>query len=205
MNYEERQKAAERIGDTSDKVLRWLLRFNNTDLSKLTEGQWLDLERECYVFLTDGPPASHKRSTTWPDRGWRLPISPHPRAKSRVPGMSRRTVQDFQESLRTWLERLMQTYRLDFPPMPITLLIFHPKRFLSGIADSQLPVNGFYFPYFEDYHQVFAYHVAHILGDHSGRLRRCTECETIFLMDRRQQVFCAPRCLNRVTQRRWRA
>ena len=107
--------------------------------------------------------------------------------------------------LRAWLEKLVQEHSLEFESMPMTLYVYHPKFFVAeSVKDSDLPEVGGCFPFFKYEHQVFAYHVAHLLGAHSGRLRRCGECQTIFLMDRRQQVFCSARCLNRVTQRRWR-
>ncbi len=199
---QEVQSLWERIGTTSEKVLRWLLRFAHTDLSKQSEGQWLDFQEEFREFLDCGPPGTRKKLATWPNPRWG---PPQPRARLRVSSMWRNTVESCQRDLRSWLEKLVEEHSLQFEPMPITLHVYHPRFFVAdSVKDSQLFEEGGCFPSFPNDHQVFAYHVAHVLGAHSGRLRRCTECRTIFLKDRRQQLFCSARCLNRVTQRRWR-
>lgn len=194
------QKARERLGDTTEKVLRWLLRFAWTDLSKLSEGQWLDFEEEFHEFLRYAPPASRKKITKWPRP---------PEMTSFISEWSalRGLAEESQANLRAWLERLMQTHELEFDPMPLTLRLRRLRYFVDSdvVKDSKLPEQGGLESIFQNAHQVFAYLVAHILAAHCGRLRRCTECQIIFLVDRRQQVFCSSRCLNKVTQRRWRA
>lgn len=194
------QKARERLGDTSEKVLRWLLHFANTDLSKQSEGQWLDFEEEFHEFLRHVPPENRKKVTRWPRP---------PEITSFISewSMLRGLAEESQINLRAWLERLMRTHEIEFDPMPLTLRLRRLRYFVDSdvVKDSELPEQGGLESRFPTAHQVFAYLVAHILAAHCGRLRRCTECQTIFLVDRRQQVFCSSRCLNKVTQRWWRA
>ena len=203
---EERQKARERIGETSEKALQWLLRFAKTDLSQLTEGQWLDLEKEMDVFIMEPPPGLSVRwdPGTKPRPGLKLKPSLHPTPGFRPKIFWRSRVTSFQGPLRKWLDDFMKPGGIWFEPMRLQVLLRHPKYFFSGLTDAQLPENFGFSALFENYEQTFAYNVAHLLGAHSGRLRLCGECKHIFLADRRQQVFCSARCLNRVTQRRWR-
>jgi hypothetical protein len=43
-----------------------------------------------------------------------------------------------------------------------------------------------------------------LLGQvNTSGLRCCPECDTVFLRNR-NQAYCSRRCVNRVTQRRWR-
>ena len=58
-----------RLGDTPEKVLRWLLRFANTDWSKQSEGKWLDFGEEFREFLEKSPQGIGKNVPTWPGRG----------------------------------------------------------------------------------------------------------------------------------------
>ena len=111
----------------------------------------------------------------------------------------------YQGLLRVWLEQLMKYHSIYFESMPLTIQLFHPKHFHPKWPDADLFENGGCFAAFDNYQQTFTYNAAQILGAHSGRLRLCGECNDVFLADRRQQVFCSGRCLNRVTQRRWRA
>jgi hypothetical protein len=197
------QKARERLGDTSRKVLRWLLRFVYTDLAKLSEGQWLDLQEEFREFTNHGTSLNPKKVPPW--------HSSYPEMESRVDErgdwvMWRSLAEESQKNLRVWLERLMETYDLEFDPMPIkfrvrSLRYYYPSDVMK---ETKYPEATGLKSIFLNGHHVFAYHVAQILASHCDRLCRCTECQTIFLVDRRQQVFCSPRCLNRVTQRRWR-
>ena len=50
----------------------------------------------------------------------------------------------------------------------------------------------------------FEYRFAHLLVDYSGRIRRCPECQRIYLAIRFDQTYCGPRCQTRVATRKWR-
>jgi len=206
MDQEETQKAAERIGETTETALQWLLRFAKVDLAKLSEGQWLDLEKEVKFFVVEGPPGLRVRWNVGKKsrRSWRIETSASPSPAFRPTIFWRSYVAKLQKLLREWLDQLMQYHIIEFSRMPLTLRFSHPKQFLPRLSDAELPENGGCYVYFDNYVDTFTYNVAHILGAHSGRLRLCAECKAIFLADRRQQVFCSSRCLNRVTQRRWR-
>ena len=200
------KKAGERIGETSEKALQWLLGFSKADLVKLTEGQWLDLEKEMEFFVMK-PPSGLR--TTWdvgrkPRRGLQIKPSLHPTPGFRPKIFWRRRVDRFQRLLRQWLHDLMQEYGVRFEPMEFRLRLIHPKYLFPRFSEAELPENFGFSAFFANYEQALAYNFAHLVGAHSGRLRLCAECKGIFLADRRQQVFCSVRCLNRATQRRWR-
>ncbi|MBK9112928.1 MAG: hypothetical protein IPM88_14980 [Nitrospira sp.] len=44
----------------------------------------------------------------------------------------------------------------------------------------------------------FEYRFAHLLVDYAGRIRRCPECQRIYLAIRFDQRYCGPRCQTRV-------
>src|SRR5262245_48763242 len=123
---EEIKNLWERIGDTSEKVLRWLLCFANTDLSKQSEGQWQDFQEELREFLDSGPPTIRKKVRPWPHPGWG---PPQPRARVREVSMRRNSVEHTQQVLRGWLEKLVDTHSLEFDTMSITLEVYHPRFF----------------------------------------------------------------------------
>ncbi|MFZ1845064.1 MAG: hypothetical protein WAU40_17995, partial [Nitrospira sp.] len=50
----------------------------------------------------------------------------------------------------------------------------------------------------------FEYRFVHLLAQSGDYIRRCPECAKIYLAIRRDQVYCHPRCQNRVAARKWR-
>ncbi|ULA65882.1 MAG: hypothetical protein LZF62_30001 [Nitrospira sp.] len=50
----------------------------------------------------------------------------------------------------------------------------------------------------------FEYRFVHLLAHTGDYIRRCPECATIFFAIRRDQLYCQPRCQNRVAARKWR-
>jgi hypothetical protein len=50
----------------------------------------------------------------------------------------------------------------------------------------------------------FEYRFVHLLAQTGDYIRRCPECATIFFAIRRDQLYCQPRCQNRVAARKWR-
>jgi hypothetical protein len=51
---------------------------------------------------------------------------------------------------------------------------------------------------------LFLLRILRLLGQvNTAGLRRCPECDTVFLRNR-NQAYCSRTCVNRVTQRRWR-
>lgn len=55
-------KARARIGDSAEKIIRWLLAFAQRDLSQLSFGDWRNLEYEMFEFVHHGvisPRADH--------------------------------------------------------------------------------------------------------------------------------------------------
>ena len=50
----------------------------------------------------------------------------------------------------------------------------------------------------------FEYRFVHLLAQSGDYIRRCPECAKIYLAIRRDQLYCQPRCQNRVAARKWR-
>ena len=209
---EEERKAAERIGDTPEKVLRWLLCFMAADIAALSKGQWLDLQIELAFFAEYGLPGKEpgKKPAISSRGGW-VPLLPPEQLKRLenkiviMKGPTPEIATRLQMLIRTWVDALLMKYAVVFPPFSLSLRLYHPRFFVGrDMPDAKLPNNGACWVCFENAEQGFSYHAAHLLGALAGRLRRCAECSSVFAVDRRQQQFCSPKCLGRVTQRRWR-
>jgi hypothetical protein len=198
---DEEVKAAQRIGNTPEQAMQWVIRFAQTELSTLSEGQWSDLMAEVDVFMLKGPPLKIGRTTShvgaafdWggapseeyaPRNKW-IPVTIRP---------PRKAVEELHRCAQMSLEAVAKGNKMIFQlgPLHLTVEPVHPSIKHGGLTvKTHTPFDA------------FAYHVAHLLVHHNRRVRRCTECKSIFLAERKNQQYCTSRCLSRVTQRRWR-
>lgn len=199
--FDEEIRAAQRIGTTPDQAMRWVLRFAQTDLASLSEGQWLDLRAEVHVFMRQGP--ALKFGGTVAHIGAAFDWGGAPPKEDRPPRKritvtirpSPEQVAALQTQTRETLKGALAGHTLIFELGPLRLYVAPSHRmakrsFLS--INTHTPVDA------------FGFHLAYLLTQHRLRLRECPECKTKFLADRRNQVFCSPRCQSRVRQRRWK-
>ena len=196
---DELAKAAERLGRNPDECMRWVLKFAQADLPKYSEGQWADLATEVAIFIGRGPLVSVGRNITHLGAAfdWSGPPPKSARLKEEwvtyAPHPSRQQVLALQKHTKEALDIFAQRKELKFVlgPLHMTLEPWRVSR--GGLSlKSHTPVDAFKF------------HLALLFSHYYGRVRSCGECSTLFLADRRNQLYCATRCLTRVTQRRWR-
>lgn len=198
---DEEVKAAGRLGKTPEQVMRWVLRFVQMDLSGLSEGQWSDLGAEAHVFTKKGPPLRIGRVTSYVaavfDWGGGSPEKDLPKKGKTVLTIrpSREQITELQHLTRGIFESLAAKEPILFELGPLSLYV-NPVSYSVKHGGLTIKVHG---PF-----DAFGLHVAFLLAQHPGRLRRCAECQTLFLAERSNQQFCITRCLTRVTQRRWR-
>jgi hypothetical protein len=109
---------------------------------------------------------------------------------------SRKEAMHLQVTIRGHLEQMWQHGIAPITFSDLTLMVimpgaFHPRR--GSILVSTTPKT-----------KEFEYRVAVSVAYHAGRIRRCKDCQRIFLAARRDQLFCDPRCQMRVASRKWR-
>jgi len=201
---EEELKADARIGWTSDDATRWLIRFAQLDLNTLSEGQWSDLTAEIHAFTKRGPPLKAGRSVTHIGAvfQWRIPRVEDADPKTQRSRITIDTIRPSREQtthLQTWAHFILDglvtggSASVVIGALHLDILPHEPSFKTSPLRIRTHTAKD-----------AFGFHFAHLLADHYERLRRCGECQTLFLADRRNQRFCTTRCLTRVTQRRWR-
>ena len=193
-------RAVARIGGPVEG-LRWLLRFAQADLPKLTSGQWVDLGAELIAFTLWGPvgsASSQRRPQQSAEKSLLSALNVHnaPRVATAFWGthpLPQPLIAKAQGLLRSGIESVLQTGAATFPPVQLNFSIHKGhKSPLFVVSANALP-------------RVFAYRAACLLGEYMEGIRRCAECQTLFLIDRRDQKYCSTRCLSRVSQRRFQA
>lgn len=171
--------ALQRVGSTGVDRFRWLLRFAQRDLGNLPSDQWRQLEDELYVFPLGSGHVMIERPS---ERRW----SP-----------KRAEILKLQKTLAEGIRCFAwgSGWRIDVqaakgPSLrrPISRWVFRDGR--SGYVGDDWPC-------------VFQMAAADLLMTVGPRLRKCEDCETLFL-PAKNQTFCSPRCSRRVRIRRYR-
>lgn len=206
MDAEEKQmlgelfKAAERLGGNSDECMKWVLRFAQTDLSKLSDGQWTDLCTEVDVFNSRGPllKADPGFRHVGAAHGWGESLTkespPQGKWVTFTFRPSREQVAVLQGGTKEILEAFAKGEEIKFELGPLHVYLEPQQPFCTGGLSfrTHTPVD------------VFGFHLARLFSHYHGRVRSCRECTIMFLADRRNQHYCTTRCLSRSTQRRFR-
>ncbi len=196
----EELKAAERIGPSADQAMRWLIKFAQTDLASLSEGQWSDLTAEIQVFTKRGPPVKIGTASTRIAAlfAWKVVPPKDPQAKDQKITLVTQPSQEQIAFLQKWAFISLDTIaKGGIVQVTVGTLLF-------DIFSNPPPGQGHLAIESATPQAAFGFHFAHLLAEYVRRLRRCTECQTMFLSERRNQRFCTTRCLTRTTQRRWR-
>lgn len=176
-------KAADRIGHSSSEVMNWIVRFAQTPLADLSEGDFRNLAAELFVF-TNGP------------RGASNAVVQH---KGR-PGMrigdwpNRAETKELQALTLARIEELLNDGASDF----------HFGGFRLFIHLNKTSTGTVMFPIIGTQVEGFAYYFAHILGKHAHQIGRCPECTGLYVGIRLHQKFCSPRCRSRAATREFR-
>ena len=166
------------IRSTDDRI-RWLLHFTQRDLRKLPLDRWRELEGELYVFPLG---AGHVMVERQGQRRW----SP-----------KRSEVLNVQKALAEGIRCLVfgGGWRIDVRAAndrsqrsSVSRLVFRDGR--TGYVGDDWPC-------------VLQMAAADLLIAGGSRIRKCEDCETLFL-PAKNQSFCSPRCSRRVRIRRYR-
>jgi hypothetical protein len=179
-HQEELHKASERIGPTPEDGVRWLLRFSEDDLTRLSAGDVLNRRYECFAFALG-------RQRDLPNLYFEEGEQPFPSADD---------LATFHENVREVVKAVLSHGRVKFQFSDITLNLHHEAFaadspwLLRATSDSNL--------------DVFRFAVLYEVLPLARKIRRCPECQKIFLADRTNQEFCSVQCQNRGATRRYR-
>ncbi|MBX7039828.1 MAG: hypothetical protein K1X60_11725 [Nitrospira sp.] len=189
--YGEMKKARERILTTADGEVGWLLKFIQTDLDTLTASEWMVLAFEIASFVDDV--ANRRGADIATEAGWSVRSIPGEGFRGTLP--SRGEAKEIQGMVLGSLEKLWKNAVAAFTFPQFTIIVTLP------IEDAR---KGSVFVATKRKVKEFEYRFAHLLMDYSGRIRRCPECQRIYLAIRVDQIYCGPRCQTRVATRKWR-
>ena len=189
----EMTKARERITTRPNGEIGWLVHFIQIDLDALTPSEWMVLAYEVASFAEADGPDRH----TLPiisSSGWAVQAIPGEMLEYTLP--SRKEAVQLQQTIQGHLEQLWQHAVAPVTVSDLTLVVTMPGA-LHARHGSLLVAT-------KPKTKEFEYRVAVSLAHYAGRVRRCRECQRIFLAARRDQLFCDPRCQMRVASRKWR-
>ena len=189
----EMTKARERITTTSNGAIGWLVNFIQLDLDTLTPSEWMVLAYEVASFAEAESPGTHTMPIVLAS-GWSVQAIPGEILHYTLP--SRKEAIQLQRTIQGYLEHLWTHAVAPVTFADLTLVVTMPGALHArhgSILVATKPKT-----------KEFEYRFAVLLAHHAGRIRRCQECQRIFLAARRDQLFCDPRCQMRVASRKWR-
>ncbi len=177
--------ASQRMGNSAYERLRWLVGFLGRDLSRLREGEWLDLEDDLKTFATGTLPQGPQGSKDLVLAEWN-PMTP----------LTREEIHRLQNDLNSGLKSLLETGRWDLPKVaaPVFLKRIHTdstgrtrivKHYKTSLWDS------------------IVLQAIDIFEWGGNRIRACQECHQPFLAIKRQ-IYCSRQCSQRIRDRRFR-
>lgn len=189
---QEMEKAHQRVVNTPDGEIGWLLRFIQTDLDELSPSEWMVVAYELASFV-DHVAFKHGGIVAT-ENGWSLQVVPGEKFSYTLP--SREEAIRLQATVLKQLDGLWNTATAVFSFSHLTLVVtqsgtFHERYATVVVATKQKA-------------KEFEYRFAHMLAAYAGRIHRCRECRRIYLASRYDQQFCTPRCQMRVASRKWR-
>ena len=215
ISHPEIDKALERIGGQSlDHRMRWVLNLSQCDLDTVSEGDLLNLQHEIQAFgIASGFPSalleSNKTHTKTFSFCFEIPVS----GKTPMPTLLRR----------------MHHSVLEGPPLPTLEALRECQAMVKGALEPILDKRGWWFEMpamrplvlnpisVEDadptWHVfnfdgrpavAFLLSLLNLLAGGAHRVRRCPGCQTIFLIDRRNQEYCSTRCQSRQATQAYR-
>jgi hypothetical protein len=175
------QRVRDRIGRDSSGLAKWLLKFAQASLSKLSKGDWANLEEELLLFSKGHITESSAFIVEY------LP------KRNRLQPLTEDEIESMQQVARAGLDQIAAhgMARFQFKDFTLTAVSDGKSQSLA-VPVLQNPVEG------------FGYHLIHLLGQHAHRLKKCPECPRLFFSLRQHQKFCSPRCRSRAGTREFR-
>ncbi len=188
----EYEKAMERIRMTPDGAVGWVLRFLQIDLEALTPTEWTLVAFEIAAFVDET--GDRYGGMVAPESGWSVDGVPQAKNYQTIP--SRKEAQDIQTTVLAQLEFYWHEGYTAFTFPQMTLVVASPGE--GSDEAGTIIVSA------KRKAKEFEYRFVHLLAQTGDYIRRCPECTTIYLAIRRDQIYCHPRCQNRVAARKWR-
>jgi hypothetical protein len=198
--------------------LKWVLAFAQQDIGGLEESEWRNLEEGLQFFC--GTCAAFTLKEIWKN----YPIVPDAtlgtkweRGRLKVP-LSRGDLKNMHRTLNEALESL---YPKKFPsaeekchprwPLPVTIKKIElvgrvnkpPKRVGNRLVAGTVVRAHIHRSYVVGWPDLFWFAFAEYMETFSTDLRRCTECQTLYVKQKRQE-YCSKTCSQRVRTRRWK-
>jgi hypothetical protein len=189
--HAEADRGLHRIGQKPWQAMEWLIKFMQQDESLMSEGDIRNLQYELVAIENCGLPV---------DAPW---LADHRVFELNLCD-SLPTVEEIMQ-LRSWIRSLVgqiletqhgmdtQTLPIDLPSVPFRLFYNDdddsPQWTLVEAMRERCKPN---------------FRLLLLITQHAHQIRRCHECQVIFLADRRNKEYCTPKCQSRVAARRYR-
>ncbi len=188
----EYQKAIERIRSMPDGAVGWVLKFLQMELEALTPTEWTLVAFEVAAFVDET--GDRYGGMVAPESGWSVEGVPNAKNYQTIP--SRKEALDIQAAVLEHLELYWHEGYTEFTFPQMTLVVVSPGE---GSDEAGTVIVSA-----KRKAKEFEYRFVHLLAHTGDYIRRCPECATIFFAIRREQLYCQPRCQNRVAARKWR-
>jgi len=190
---------------TPDKAMVWLLKFLQTDLSKLGPTNFDPLRYELASFVWHGPPEL-PRINLAVAKPWQT----HVYDRLSIPSLKEAAA--VQTYVRNLLDEFMQEGKLSYRIPAMTKFIARVPRFVKAGKHSHIdPTLPDTFWMASSVRDALIYYFDRLLDRFALNLYRCPShdrygnvCRKIFLSSRHDQKYCSKRCENRINARRYR-
>lgn len=198
----ELQKAAKRIGlaVSPRKQMAWLLDFIQRNLDECSAGQWQDLTYEFITFerfdLMAGLSGGRKRAGNFQQLSFDIGTG----MGKQIDAMPTHAhITGAQQHLKSSIVSFLDAHLLKFDFPKVTLKIESKRPFIKVEgADYVYPCDmSIELP---EQH-LLDWKVCFLMGVFGHQIRRCRECQKIFLAERKNLFFCERKCVNRYGQR----
>lgn len=212
---DEERKALQRIGDGPTSTIEWLLRFVQTDLENLSEGQWSDLLVEVSAFARGHVPfkstaglakdisSSYSRWETSIRIGNKRRSQGKVVKKALIP--SRETVKELHLEMKTAMDHCFEhSHEVYLPSIELSLTVSDARFSENGLSQAEAKKRAVLIVHAAKLEHTFYYYASLLLTEYLPRIKHCTVCQKLYVAIRSDRYFCSARCLNRATQQRFR-
>jgi hypothetical protein len=189
----------ERIGftTTSWDQMNWYVSFAREDLSRLTAGDFLNLQEQITAI--------------WVKLRY---VDTHDRTRPLRPALpSREDVERLQKHVVTHFDEIVDQGGSQFGPYPISRFITHEVWDLDGSDEPgdepisvdqwrhQILITG---PDKDTFKNYLVTHLFDLFREHAQSIRRCPHCSRVFLQLRRSAMYCSRACQSVATMQKRR-
>ena len=203
---EEIEKAGARIGKDNFAGMDWLLRFIQTDLNAMSQGELMDLgfelNRLADFQYSDGMEALGLSEYDWKGNNRfqkdsdaltlaQVVLESNIRPPMEPPSISQ--IKELQNVGKTAVDQFLESgcFGLTLPSTRV-------------VAYSMENIGDGIFTMVDQPKDLFVHNIFLLLAYGFPRIRRCPTCQTIFFADRKNKKSCSVRCQNTAAVRRIR-